>query len=103
MADRGPPVLQPPPVIPPVVPPVPPVQLPVPPAQPIQPASMPQLNWSHFKPEFADKPDEDAKAHLLRTNDWMGTHGFPEAVKVQRFWLTLVRLDYGMNHLDLYL
>ena len=30
------------------------------------------------------------KVHLLRTNDWMTTHDFPEAVKVQRFCLTLV-------------
>ena len=51
---------------------------------------MPQLNWSHFKPEFAGKPDEDAEAHLLRTNDWMDTHVFPEGVKAQRFCLTLV-------------
>ena len=48
------------------------------------------MNWSHFKPEFSGKPDEDVKAHLLRTNDWMTTHDFPEAVKVQRFCLTLV-------------
>ena len=27
------------------------------------------LNWSHFKPEFSGKPDEDAEAHLLHTND----------------------------------
>ena len=84
------------PFIQPVVPPAPPVQLPeplaqpiVPPVQPIQPAPMPQLNWSHFKPEFAGKPDEDAEAHLLRTNDWMDTHAFPEGVKVQRICLTL--------------
>ena len=31
----------------------------------------PQLNWSHFKPKFTGKPDEDAEAHLLRMNDWM--------------------------------
>ena len=49
-----------------------------------------QLNWSHFKPKFAGKPDEDAKAHLLRTNNWMDTHKFPDQVKVQRFCLTLV-------------
>ena len=49
---------------------------------------MPQLNWSHFKPEFSGKP-EDAEAHLLRTNDWMDTHAFPEGVKVQWFCLTL--------------
>ena len=34
------------------------------------------LNWSHFKPEFSGKPDED--------------HHFVEAVKVQRFCLTLL-------------
>ena len=59
---------------------------------------MPQLNWSHFKPEFAVKPDKDAEAHLIRTNDWMDTHAFPEGVKVQQFCLTLVgkaRLCYG--------
>ena len=61
MADGGPPALpapQPPPVTPSVQLLVPPVQPIVPPAQPIstqpiQPAPMPQLNWSHFKPEFA--------------------------------------------------
>ena len=70
--------------LPPVQPPAPPTQPVVPPAQTIappthsiHPASMPQLNWSHFKPEFTGKPDEDAEeAHLLRTNDWMDTH-FP--------------------------
>ena len=29
------------------------------------------------------------EAHLLRMNDWMNTHDFPEDVKVQRFCLTL--------------
>ena len=48
------------------------------------------MNWLHFKPEFSGKPDEDVEAHLLRTNDWMTTHDYPEAVKVQRFCLTLV-------------
>ena len=43
----------------------------------------PQLNWSHFKPEYAGKTDEDAEAHLLRTNDWMETHEFLDQVKVQ--------------------
>ena len=70
--------------------PAPPVQPKVPPVQPIQPGPMPQLNWSHFKPEFAGKPDEDVEAHLLMTDDWMDTHAFPEGVKVQRFCLTLV-------------
>ena len=48
------------------------------------------INWLHFKPEFSGKPDEDVEAHLLRTNEWMTIHDFPEAVKVQRFCLTLV-------------
>ena len=48
------------------------------------------MNWSHFKPKFSGKPEEDVEAHLLRTNDWMTTHNFPEAVKVQRFCLPLV-------------
>ena len=50
----------------------------------------PQLNWSHFKPKFAGKPEEDAEAHLLRMNNWMDTHDFPDNVKVQRFCLTLI-------------
>ena len=50
----------------------------------------PQLNWSHFKPKYAGKPEEDAEAHLLRTNDWMDTHDLYNQVKVQRFCLTLV-------------
>ena len=62
-------------------------QQPQPPAAPQQLMCM---NWSHFKPEFSGKPDEDVEAHLLRTNDWMTTHDSPEAVKVQRFCLTLV-------------
>ena len=49
-----------------------------------------QLNWSHFKPKYAGKPDKDAEAHLLRMNDWMNTHKFPDHVKVQRFCLTLI-------------
>ena len=77
------------------------MQPPTPPAQPIQPAKMPYLNWSHFKPEFLGKSDEDVEAHFLRRNDWMETHAFPESVKVQRFHLTLAaRLGYGVNHLD---
>ena len=101
MADGRPPAL-PAPQLPPVVPLAPPVQLLVPPTQlivhpaqpiptqPIQPVHMPQLNWLHFKPEFTGKPDEHVEAHLLRTNDWMDTHAFPEGVKVQCFCLTLV-------------
>ena len=74
--------------VPLIQPPVPPAQ-PIP-AQPIQPAHVPRLNWSHFKPEFAGKPDEDAKVHLLKTDDWMDTCAFQEGVKVQCFCLTLV-------------
>ena len=48
------------------------------------------LNWSYFKPEFSGKPDEDAEAHLLCTNDWMNAHHFNESVKFQRFCLTLL-------------
>ena len=48
------------------------------------------LNWSNFKPEFSGKPDEDAEAHLLCTNDWMNAHHFVEGVRVQRFCLTLL-------------
>ena len=73
-------------------------QNPPPPLNPFMPNALvapvvpqdPQLNWSHFKPEYAGKPDEDMKAHLLRTNDWMDTHEFPDQVKVQRICLTLV-------------
>ena len=101
MADGGPPAPQPPAAAPSAVLPAPHVQLPAPPAQPafppvqmaaqsVQPDPMSQLNWSHFKPEFAGKPDEDAEAHLLRTNEWTDTHAFPVGVKVQRFCLTLV-------------
>ena len=50
----------------------------------------PQLNWSHFKPKIAGKPEEDAEAHLPRMNNWMDTHDFPVNVKVQQFCLTLV-------------
>ena len=27
------------------------------------------LNWSHFRPDSAGKPEEDAKANVLCTND----------------------------------
>ena len=54
MADGGPPA-SPKPQPPIFMPFVPTVQLIVPPAQLIQPAHIPQLNWSYFKPEFADK------------------------------------------------
>ena len=77
---------------------------PSPPADPAAPQAPQQpglqllhLKWSYFKPEFSGKPDEDAEAHLLHTNDWMNAHHFIEGVKVQRFCLTLLgeaRLSY---------
>ena len=62
------------------------------PNAPLAPGSpqRPQLNRSHFKPKFAGKPEEDAEAHLPRTNDWMDMHDFPDNVMVQRFCLTLI-------------
>ena len=65
------------------------------PLNPVQnlPASMAhpqQLNWSYFKTEFSGKPEEDAEEHLLRTNDWMETHNFPDDQKVRGFSLTLM-------------
>ena len=32
----------------------------------------------------------ESEAHLLRTNNWMDTHEFPDHVEVQRFCLTLI-------------
>ena len=73
------------------------------PQQPLLPQPTQQvnlcMNWSHFKPEYSGKPEEDVEAHLLRTNDWMNTHDFPDVVKVQRFCLTLMgeaRLWYAL-------
>ena len=60
------------------------------PVQPPIPMANNQLNWSHFRPEFSGTPNEDAEAHLLRTEDWMTTHNFPEDHKVGRFCLTLM-------------
>ena len=48
------------------------------------------INWSNFKPEFSGKPEEDAEAHLLCSNDWMNVHCFVNGVKVQRFCLALL-------------
>ena len=69
-----------------------PTQNPFLPNAPIAPgvSQRPQLNWSHFKPEYAGKPEEDAEAHLLRTNNCMDTHDFQDQVKVQKFCLTSV-------------
>ena len=60
-----------------------------PPQQLLHPEQAQQVhmhnNWSHFKPEYSGKLEEDKEAHLLRTNNWMNTHDFPDGVKVQRF------------------
>ena len=61
------------------------------PAQPPILMANNQLNWSHFRPEFSGKPKEDMEAHLLRMEDWMTTHDFPEDQKVRRFCLMLMQ------------
>ena len=66
--------------------PLPPIPQPPQPPQPGQQAQM-HMNWSHFKPEYSGKPEENVEPHLLGTNDWMNTHDFPDGVKVQRFCL----------------
>ena len=48
------------------------------------------INWSNFKPVFSGKPEEDAEAHLLCSNDWMNAHHVVNGIKVQRFCLTLL-------------
>ena len=69
---------------------LPPNQPPNLPANPPDPmANQQQLNWSYFKTEFSGKPEEGAEAHLLRTNDRMETHDFPDDAKVRRYCLTL--------------
>ena len=40
------------------------------------------LNWSNFKPEFSGKPDEDAEAHQLHSNNWMSAHHFVDGIRV---------------------
>ena len=73
---------------------------------PIPMANQHHLNWSHFKSDFSGKPEEDVEVHLLKTNDWMTTHDFPDDQRVRRFCLTLsseARLWYetlGAQQLD---
>ena len=81
-----------PPPIPPDLPPNlpnPPPDPPANPPNPMQPQNppfqVPQFNWSYFKPEFSGKPEEDAVAHLLRTNDWMETDNFPQEERYKDF------------------
>ena len=56
-----------------------PVQQPELLAQQPQQAQQPiiNINWSHLKPE------EDAEAHLLLTNNWMNADHFLEGIKVK--------------------
>ena len=49
-----------------------------------------QLNWSHFRPKFTGKPEEDVEAHHLHINDWMSAHKFLGGVRIQRVCLTLI-------------
>ena len=44
-------------------------QQPIPQKPPIGPLQQLHMNWSHFKPEFSGKPEEDVEVHLLQTND----------------------------------
>ena len=39
------------------------------------------FTWSHIKPKFLGKPEEDAEVHLFCTNAWMNVHHFVEGVK----------------------
>ena len=32
--------------------------------------------WSHFKPEFSGKQEEDSEAYILRIIDWMDIYSF---------------------------
>ena len=64
---------------------------PVQPTQQVQQVQqLTQINWSHFKPQFSGKPEEDVEAHLLQTNDWRNAYHFLEDIKVRKFCLTLV-------------
>ena len=60
------------------------------PVQPPIPMANNQLNRSYFRPDFSQTTSEDVEAHLLRMEDWMTTHNFPEDQKVGRFCLTLM-------------
>ena len=69
------PALPPGPLGPPAEPPGPPGPAVPGPLGPAGPPGLGALNWSHFMPTFSgDVEKEDARAHLLRTNDWMQSH-----------------------------
>ena len=55
------------------------------------------INWSNFQPEFSGKPEEDAEAHLLHSNDWMNAHHFDEDTKVQRFQINDFSLEANIS------
>ena len=80
MAEGGPPGPAPHSEDPPSQPALQPTPQPLPP-QPGQQVHM-HMNGSHFKPDYSGGLEEDVEAHLLRTNDWMNTHDFPDDVKV---------------------
>ena len=88
-----PPVIT-PPVIPPVQPPISLIQLIVPsaqliPTQQIQPAHVPELNWLHFKPEFAGSQMSIQK--YIFSEQMIGwTHMYFKKVSNPMFCLALV-------------
>ena len=47
-------------------------------------------------PEFSGKAEEDAIMHLLKTNDWMETHNFPDDTKVKEILLNSYRRSKTM-------
>ena len=69
----------------------PPAHMPDPVQPQNPPAHVPDLMHlpNPILPPASPAPKEDAEAHLLRTNDWMEIHNFPDVTKVQRFCLTL--------------
>ena len=45
------------------------------------------IKWSNFRPEFSGKPEEDAEAHLLCSNDCMNAHHLSREQKSTDFVL----------------
>ena len=69
--------------------------------QPLHPNPQDPMNLPKFypatavklvllQPKFSGKREEDAMVHLLKTNEWMETHNFPDDTKIRRFCLTLI-------------
>ena len=67
------------------------LQVPQQPATLQGPQQMVHLNWSHFKPEFLGKPDENTEAHLLHTNNWMNAHILVEGVQSPKILSNTIR------------